>query len=339
MGSSGDDRLAELIAAGLAQRVEGPVDVDGLLDGARVGARRIRRRRRVASVVAAVAVVVAIPAVAVGTGWPGGKAGSGFAQGPPGTAGPAVPGAPSGTANSGPGPEVGATPGLSAPAGSQVSDPTGAVLGRDAAGRIVLGDDAVLQESDVTVAVVSRSEDVTLPAGAGPTATALCSTLPAASARAAGGRSVGFSSAGSSSAGSSSADATSWQVRTVVRVLPGTAAADEMTWLRRSVGDCPGQLRLRRAAVAGVPGDGVVLGYQVNAPARPSGDVLVIGVVQQGRATASVELVVPRAAAAALASRVQLGLDQVRHLLALADRRLGSSGLVRQAGADPLLAS
>jgi len=62
-------------------------------------------------------------------------------------------------------------------------------------------------------------------------------------------------------------------------------------------------------------------------------------VVQQGRATASVELVVPRAAAAALASRVQLGLDQVRHLLALADRRLGSSGLVRQAGADPLLAS
>jgi hypothetical protein len=129
-------------------------------------------------------------------------------------------------------------------------------------------------------------------------------------------------------------------VASVVRVLPGTAAADEMAWLRRSVGACAGSLHPSRSPVAGVPGDGVVLGYQVGDPAGAGGSaVFVVGVVQQGRTTASVELTVPAGAAADGEARVRLGLDEARHLLALADRRLVASGLVAAAAADPLLAS
>jgi hypothetical protein len=65
----------------------------------------------------------------------------------------------------------------------------------------------------------------------------------------------------------------------------------------------------------------------------------VVGVVQRGRATASIELTVPAGAAADRGVRIRLGLDEARRLLASADRRLVVSGLVAAAEADPLLAS
>jgi hypothetical protein len=223
-------------------------------------------------------------------------------------------------------------PGQSLPGGTQVSGPTEAVLSQDAAGRYVVGETAILQAPDVGdagVAPVRRTDARATPDGAGPTRAPVCRTLPAASARTAGGRSVGYAGAGDDA----------WTVRTVVRVLRGRAAEDEFGWLQKSMGYCLSELRLRRAPVKGLPGDGVVLGYQVGAPSQRPSSVLVVGVVRQGRTTSSVEVVVPESAAVDTQARVQLGLNETGRLLALADQRLRVSGLVAQAQADPQLAS
>jgi hypothetical protein len=307
-------RLAAVLRTGLQGRAGGPVDVDQLLAGAAAGARRIRRRRRTAVGLAAAVVLIGLPA-AVGIGWLGAGSSSVTSQG-------------SGAASSPHGPAA-------ASSGTQVS---GTVLTRDAAGHAVPGEWAMLQAADLGVDGSSRTQDEVVAAGAGPTAVVLCAQLPAASARAAGGRSVRYVSAGADGSGKSGLGL-GWEVGSVVRVLPGTAAADEMAWLRRSVGACAGSLHLSRAAVAGIPGDGVVLGYQVGDPSEAgASSVFVVGVVQRGRTTASIELTVPAGAAADRGVRIRLGLDEARQLLASADRRLVVSGLVAAAEADPLLA-
>lgn len=355
--SIADDRIVGLIAVGVASQVQGPVDVAGLLAGAYSGARRIRHRRR-AAVATVVAVGLTVPALVVGSGVLGGGrspldavrrgrtaaqtghadgADPSSAAGSPSALGPAT-SEPGGIATlAGPGSASEPDPGGTPPGGTQVEGSTGAVLTRDVAGRYLVGDQAVLQDADIIVAPMRRTTDQATADGAGPTATAVCRALPPASARAAGGRSVGYVQSGD--------DGDAWQVSTVVRVLPGSSADAELEWLRRSIGFCASDLHLRRSVVDGVPGDDVVLGYQLGyqaeaggSPWRP-GAVLVVGVVRQGRATASVELVVPAAAARDPQSRIQLGVDQARHLLAVADQRLEASGLVGAAQADPLLAS
>jgi hypothetical protein len=343
LGPAGDDRFTALLRSALSAHVDGPVDVGGLLDGARTRARRIRRRRQVArgglvAVVAVAVVAVTVPVLLVGTGWPGGG-GDGVeavvAGGPNGPRSASDGGrSPEPTAGTGPtAPEIEVRGGtavpaasISLPGGTQVTGSAAAVPPQAATGRYVVGDEAVLQVSDITFAQVQRTDDQLVAEGGGPTVTPVCRKRPAARARVAGGRALGYAGSGDDA----------WVVRTVVRVLPGAAAADELDWLRQSMGTCVSDLRLRPEAGTGVPGDDVVLGYQVGAGQR-SKAVFVVGVVRQGRVTVAVELVVPADAATGMSARVRLGLDRTRHLLALADRRLESSGLVAQAQADPVL--
>lgn len=341
-GDPGDERLHALLSAGLSEQADRPVDVGGLLDGARTGARRIRRRRRAAGVTALAVVVVSLPVALTGTGLLGrqasGLAGgfggpttslsatSDVAQPVPSFAASAQP-VPSDTvAGSVPGqPRVGAT----APEGTKVSGTTGAVLAQDAAGQYTIGTQALLNGGDLDpIGSPPQTDDDASFTGTGPTATQVCRTMPSASSRAVSGRSATYSATGDDG----------WTVRAVVRVLAGPAASEEMDWLKRSLGNCASDLRLRRAAVTGLPGEGAVLGYQVGADPRHPKSVLVIGVVQDGRTTSAVELVVPVGAGADGTSRIAAGVEQAKRLLIVADRRLRSSGLVAAAKADPSLA-
>lgn len=56
-----DDQLGTLLTRALAEDVDRPVDVARLLDGARAGARRIRRRRRTGAALLVVLALVAAP--------------------------------------------------------------------------------------------------------------------------------------------------------------------------------------------------------------------------------------------------------------------------------------
>ncbi len=323
-----DERLAALIGSGLAGRAGGPVDLESLLDGARTGARRIRRRRRMGAVALAAVVIAGVPIGLRETGVihgrgdamaaDGGSAGS-SRSGPTSDAGPVDPSVAASASPSGGVAELTPSLEMTVPGGQQVSG----------AAPIGIEDAAVLQADDVTAAPVRATADRVVSVDRGPTVQRVCrSTLPAVDTLA-GGRQLDYVEAGHSR--------DPWTVTTLVRVLAKDASTTEMNGLRRSMGNCTSDLQLRRAAVSGVPGDAVVLGWQVGAAADRPRAVLVVGVVRQGRATASVELVVPARAAAGEDARVRLGLEQARHLLALADQRLVSSGLVARAAADPNL--
>jgi hypothetical protein len=327
--------LAALLSAGLAELGERPVDVGDLLDGARAGARQLRRRRRAAGVTALAVVVIGVPLVLVGTGLVGGHPrtqladpNGGGAAGP--TTEPYLSGVGPGDVPTGPvvgtlgGPDLGA----SAPDGTRVSQSTAQVLSQDASGQYTIGDQALLHATDLApIGSPPQTDDQATVTAAGPTPTPVCRTLPAASTRAAAAHGATYASTG----------VDGWTVRLVVRVLPGSAATVEMSWLKRSMGTCAGELQLRRATVTGLPGDGVVLGYQVGADPRSPRAVLVIGAVQHGRTTSAVELVVPAGAGGDSSARVAAGLAQAKRLLALADQRLKGSGLVSAAQNDPSL--
>jgi hypothetical protein len=352
-GGRGEPQLEALISAGLAGEVGGPVDVSGLLDGARTGARRIRRRRRVATATALAVVVIAVPVSLTWTGQLGGRLSGTEAATAAGTAmstasSPAFAAAGPGGSTSADSQVLGGTelsqPGQDVvPSAIRMSSTAAAVLSRDASGRYVVGEQALLPAADLaSVASLTLTQEGPTVDRAGPTATPVCRTLPAASAHVAAGRSAVYAGAGAGAGAGDAgagAGADGWVVRLVVRVLPQTAASDEMDWLRRSMGYCPSDLHLRRATVTDLPGNAAVLGYQVGADPQHPESVLVIGAVRQGRATAAVEMVVPTGTAADVPARVQVGLDRTRRLLTLADQRLKSSRLVELAQGDPALAS
>lgn len=335
--SGGEDRLAALVAQGLADQSQHPVDVESLIAGARTSARRIRRRRTATRIAAAAVAIAAVPAGLGATHvfGTGGASVTAASQSPglstfSGSAEAGGRGNTSGGAAASAGGDTpfvaGPSPSETALGGTQVS---GTGLSRDGSGQVLIPDAAVLQVSDVSVVRLQPGSGADTVNPAGPTANPVCAQ-PSTEVRApAGARQVGYRS---------SSGAAAWTLTTRVQVLAGGAAAAELDWLRRSMGYCASALRLSRAPVAGVPGDGVALGYQVGVGSQPHA-VLVVGVVRQGRTTASVELVVPASAGGGDEARSQLALDQARHLLALADRRLLSSGLAPCAVTDPALAS
>lgn len=327
-GSPADERLATLIRDGLAVRSDHPVDVESLLDGARTGARRIRRRRRAGARVAVAAVVLGVLPVAV----------SGLHHvtgnfGPPGQTGVAAGGNGS-TASAAAGAKSDAGP--SVDAHTQGGGPTpfatssrGTVPGAQVSGAppIEIADAAVLPVNVLPDVRLGVSFDQAVVADGGPTVQQVCRVASPAVAQVSGGRQLDYVESGHAG--------DPWALTTLVRVLPGQAADTEVDQLRRSMGYCASDLSLKRAGVSRIPGDGVALGYQVGVSEQRPGAVLVIGVVRQGPVTASVELIVPARAAADNATRVRLGLEQARRLLTLADERLLSSGLVQQAVRDP----
>ncbi|HET9653875.1 MAG TPA: hypothetical protein VFP72_00845 [Kineosporiaceae bacterium] len=335
--SGGEDRLAALIAQGLTDQAQHPVDVESLIVGAHTGARRIRRRRTATRIAAAAVVIAAVPAGLdvthlFGTGGASVTAVSG-SSGLSTFSGSVEAGGRGDTSGGDAASAGGDSPFVAGPSpsgtalGSTRANGTG--LSRDGTGQVLIPDAAVLQVSDVSVVRLQPGSDKDTVSPAGPTANPVCAQASTAVSAPAGVRQLGYRSSSGTAA---------WTLTTRVQVLAGGAADAELNWLRRSMGYCASALRLSRAPVAGVPGDGVALGYQVGVGSQPHA-VLVVGVVRQGRTTASVELVVPASAGGGDEARSQLALDQARHLLALADRRLLSSGLAPCAAADPALAS
>ena len=338
-GPLDDDELGRALSQGLSRALDGDVDPDALLRGARTGARRIERRRTVVrrGVVTLVAVAM-LPlgatvvrdlgfsandtsATSAGAAAPEAAAASSAASAD-GTQEDTVGGGPADagkTASERAGANT--VPSPTAPDGQQFSAVDGG-LARDA-GEVLVPDDALLRGGDLGLSPVARRDDVSGARAVRTDVAGLCGPGPA-EALAQGGRSVTWTGA--------AGGATGWTVVTAVRVFAADGATDEVGLLRRAVGTCAASPGVAREPIAGLPGDDVLVAVL---PATGGGDLPVVGVLRRGRVTVAVEVVVPAGAAPDADARRAEGVRRVRALLVRADARAAS--FATQAQADPSL--
>ncbi len=286
---------------------QAPVQAAGLLDGARLGARRIRRRRAAGTAALIALVLVAVP---LGSSVLAGGADPGQVAAP-------APGDPSGPRPSGQ-PAPSQTPtltGTPAPTASFVEPVPGPVPPAESpvnpdvpdglAGTVLVPPGALLGAAELPFTPTETNDygpylkNRTL-------VTSLCGDgAEPGDDLAVGGRQIFFVGDGQDS------------LATVVRVFAGDGARQQMEYLRASLGSCSYVTTYEPQDAGGLPGDDAVVGTAPSA--FVSGGTAVVGAVREGNTTAGIQIDVDGDAAAATAV--------ARVLLTRAHERLVASGL------------
>jgi len=301
-GEPGRDDLADLLVAGLERDIDRPVDTARLLEGARSGASRIRRRRAVTSAAVTIVAVVALPLAALQLR---GLERGGFARtssaslGAQGSASLATSPHPSGT--------VSASPTLghvTVPASALV---TGADLG--VAGLVAVGEALQKDHTPTTGRVV-------------------CSGQPGGLQYTLGGAFAEYDQGNLTRDG--------WMLTAAARALTPDGARAEMRYLVDHLDTCDSKVGAHwsRQPAPTFGGDSsAVLAY---APDDiTTGSYAVVGVVRLGGATSGFWLHVPASAGPNPSARLTTALRSGRILLEAADRRLRAPGpSVQRAGVD-----
>ena len=302
-GGESRDELADLLIAGLERDLDGPVDTTRLLEGARSGAGRIRRRRTVTGAAVAVLAVAGLPLAALQL--------RGLDQGP------GVRPAP--TASFGEQP-VPATPAyaaastaaplrlpvhVSVPAGALVS---GADLGMK--GLVAVGDPMQKDHIPTTGQVV-------------------CTGQPGGLQYTLGGAIAEFDQGDLTRDG--------WALTASARALTVDGARAEMRYLVDHLDTCDSKVRAHwsREIAPVFPGDSSAVLACAPDDGTTTGSFAVVGVVRIGAATSGFWLHVPASAGPNPSARLTTALRSGRVLLDAAARRLLDSGLPKRlAGAD-----
>jgi hypothetical protein len=332
-GRRDDDELGRLISEGLSRGTGAPVDERCLLDGARRGAMRIRRRRAVAvRVVAALAVVLPVGVASVELILPEPTRSSGAAsrQGSADdSADRAVSASPTGegkrnVGSAGDSSEAAASPLTkgepSAPSATDTgvpspliavstSSPRPGALSYGASGQAIIPDGALLTKRDLSPRPLVRTSDTgNLTEVPPPRPTDTCGVQLVGLPRAVGSREVVF--------GQRAGSPSQWSVSDVVRVFAADGSRKYLEEVERLGCVEP---------VAVLTGDAATVGRF-----RDSGGAhRWYGVVRVGRTVSEIKLTAPAATAP---SR-----NEVEQLLRAMADRLTISGLAGAAETDPAL--
>jgi hypothetical protein len=290
-----DDLLAARLGAALERGLDEPVEVTGLLAGARTGARRIRRRRRTGVAVLAVLAVAAVPsgldvlgpheqAAQVATSPPS----EALSTAAPDTSVPAPP-RPSAT-----------RPPTQAPTGSPGTP-------AELVGKVTIPEDALLAPRDLPIEVAAVDDHghyLRYPT----LTTSLCGDEAEPGEDAViGGRETGFREQPGSEV----------SVITAVRVFDGDGARQSMDYQLDALGRCTYAGDFTAVDASGLPGDQALLAVD---DATPYPDThYVLGAVRLGGTTVAV--------AAVLHGSVDEVVAAERQLLERAAGRLAGSGL------------
>jgi hypothetical protein len=298
------DELGDLLSAGLERDLATPVDTVRLLDGARVGAVRLRRRRRAYGAATAVLLVVAVPF------------GMTRLTGLLGTSGVTPPAAHDTLT-----PEPTASPSTAAVdvppdqyqgdlpqlvgAGQPVQAPVGIPFGA-----ILLPKDA---GKDLDRLLTTRGQPTKRTSAVYDTVVQVCEGQP-------GGGQWNLESVVRNYEEPLPGTTPGWELHAVVRALTVTGAKNQVRWLQRNLETCTtklgdGHWTLQSPVQAG--------DTQVLATIEEGNAVLAVGAVRVGAATAGFYLRVP-ASAGSLSARRQLAVGDGSALLAQAAARLAA---------------